>query len=50
MQVLSLGRGDPLDEGIAAHAGILAWRIPRTEKPEGLQFIKSQKSDITEAT
>ena len=43
MKVLSLGRGDSLDKGIATHAGILAWRIPWTEEPEALQLMKSQK-------
>ena len=33
MHVRSLGREDPLEEGIANHSGILAWRIPRTEEP-----------------
>ena len=34
--VLSLGREDPLEEGMATHSSILAWRIPRTEEPSGL--------------
>ena len=37
MQVPSLGWGDPLEEGMAAHASVLAWRIPWTEEPGGLQ-------------
>ena len=36
MQVQSLGQEDPLEEGIEVHSSILAWRIPRTEEPEGL--------------
>ena len=36
-QVLSLGGEDPLEKGMAAHSGILAWRIPWTEEPGGLQ-------------
>ena len=32
-QVLSLGREDPLEEGMATHSSILAWRIPWTEEP-----------------
>ena len=36
-QVRSLGQEDPLEKGITIHLGILAWRIPRTEKPGGLQ-------------
>ena len=37
MQVLSLGQKDPLEEEVATHSGILAWRIPWTEEPGGLQ-------------
>ena len=37
MQVLSLGQKDPLEEEVATHSGILAWRIPWTEEPDGLQ-------------
>ena len=33
MQVLSLGQKDPLEEGMAIHSSILAWRIPWTEEP-----------------
>ena len=33
----SLGRADPLEEGMATHSSILAWRIPWTEEPGGLQ-------------
>ena len=36
-----LGREDPLVEGMAAHSSILAWRIPRTEEPRGLQSVSS---------
>ena len=36
-QVQSLGQEDPLVEEMANYLGILAWRIPRTEKPGGLQ-------------
>ena len=35
--VQSLGWEDPLEKGTATHSGILAWRIPWTEKPGGLQ-------------
>ena len=35
---------DPLEEGMAIHSSVLAWRIPRTEEPVGLQSIGSQKS------
>ena len=33
MRVQSLGREDPLEEGMATHSSILAWRIPWTEEP-----------------
>ena len=47
--VQSLGQEGPLEEGMAIHSNILAWRIPWTEKPGELQFIVSQKeSDMTE--
>ena len=35
-QVPSLGREDPLEEGMATHSSILAWRIPWTEEPSQL--------------
>ena len=35
----SLGREDPLEEGMATHSSILAWRIPQTEEPGGLQSV-----------
>ena len=38
----SLGWEDPLEEGMATHFTILAWRIPQTEEPGGLQSIQSQ--------
>ena len=40
--VQSLGREDPLEKEMATHSSILAWRIPRTEEPGGLQSIGSQ--------
>ena len=42
-QVQSLGQEDPLEEGMATHCSILAWRIPWREEPGGLQSIGSQK-------
>ena len=39
----SLGWEDPLEEGMATHSSILAWRIPWTEEPGGLQSIGSQR-------
>ena len=43
-QVQSLGREDPLEEEMATHSSILAWRIPWTEEPGGLQSIGIIKS------
>ena len=43
MWVWSLGYEDALEEGMATHSSILAWRIPQTEEPGGLQPIWSQK-------
>ena len=42
MQVSSLGWEDPLEEGMATHSSILAWRIPWTEEPGGLQSLGLQ--------
>ena len=41
--VPSLGGEDPLEKGIATHSSILAWRIPWTEEPGGLQSVGSQR-------
>ena len=41
--VRSLGREDPLEEGMAAHSSILAWRIPGTEEPGGPQSTGSHR-------
>ena len=38
-RVLSLGQEDPLEEGMATHSSILAWRIPWTEEPGGSQRV-----------
>ena len=43
MQVQSLGQEDPLEEEMATHSNILAWRMPWTEEPGGLQFMGSQR-------
>ena len=40
--VLSLGGEDPLEEEMATHSSILAWKVPRTEEPNGLQSTRSQ--------
>ena len=50
MQVQFLGWEDPLEVGMAAHSKILAWRIPWTEEPGGLQSISHKESDKTEST
>ena len=42
-----LGQEDPLEKGMVTHYSILAWRIPRTEEPGGLQSMESQESDTT---
>ena len=43
MWVETLGQIDPLEEGIATRCSILAWRIPWTEEPVGLQSIGLQR-------
>ena len=40
---LLLGQEDPLEEGMATHSSILAWRIPWTEEPGGLESVGSQR-------
>ena len=44
------GSGRPLEEGMATHSSVLAWRSPGTEEPGGLQSIGVQRLDRTEAT
>ena len=39
----SLGQEDSLEKGMATHSSILAWRVPRTEEPGGLQSMGSQR-------
>ena len=50
--VRSLGQEDPLEEGMATHSSILAWRIPWTEEPEGLQSMGLQRGrhDLSDLT
>ena len=43
MQVQSLGREDSLEKEMATHSSILAWEIPWTEEPGGLQSMGSQR-------
>ena len=42
-QVQSLDQEDSLEKGMATHSSILAWRIPQTEEPGGLQSMGLQK-------
>ena len=42
-RVLSLGQEDPLGKKMAAHSSILAWEIPWTGEPGGLQCMRSQR-------
>ena len=42
-RVRSLGQEDPLEKEMATHSSILAWRIPWTEQPHGLQSMGSQR-------
>ena len=50
VQVQSLGQEDPLEKEMATHSSILAWRIPWTEDPAGLQFMGSQRAGHDLAT
>jgi len=43
-KIRSLGEEDPLEEGVATHSSILAWTIPWTEKPGGLQSMGTQRT------
>ena len=47
-QLQSLGQKDPLKKGVATHSSILAWRIPWTEEPGGLQSMGHKESDTRE--
>ena len=49
-RIQSLGGEDPLEEGMAMHSSILAWRIPWTEEPGSLQSWGRKELDTTEAT
>ena len=48
MQIRFLGWEDALEEGMATHFSILAWRMLWTEEPGGLQSIGQQESDTTQ--
>ena len=43
MRVQSLGQADPLEEEMVTYSSILAWEIPWTEEPDGLQPMGSQR-------
>ena len=47
-QVWSLGWEDPLEDGMATHSSILAWRIPWTEETGGLQSMSCKELVTTE--
>ena len=51
MWAQSLGQEDPLEEGVATHSSILAWRTPWTKESGGLHTVHGvAESDMTEAT
>ena len=47
-QVLSLAWEDPMEEGMATHSSILAWRIPQTKEPGELPSMGRKELDTTE--
>ena len=47
MQVQSLGQEDPPEKGMATHSSVLAWRVPWTEGPGGLQS-QTQLNDLAQ--
>ena len=47
-QVQSLGRDDPLEEEMATHSRVLAWRVPRTEEPGQLWSLGCTESGMSE--
>ena len=49
-RVPSLSQEDPLEEGMATHSSILAWRIAWTEEPSSLQSMGLQRVEHTEVT
>ena len=48
IQVLSLGWEDPLEKGMATHSSTLAWRIPWTEEPGGLQGVTKSQTRLSD--
>ena len=47
-RVQSLGQEDPLEKDMATHSSTLAWKVPRTEEPGGLQSGGRKESDTTD--
>ena len=47
-QVQSLGQEEPMENGMATHSSIFAWRIPWTEEPVGYSSWGHKESDMTE--
>ena len=47
-RVRPVGQEDPLEECMATHSSILAWKIPWAEEPGGLQSMGCKESDMTE--
>jgi len=47
IQVQTVGWEDPMEKGMATSSSILAWKIPQTEEPSGLQSMGSQESETT---
>ena len=47
--VQSLDQEDPLEKGMVTYSSILAWRIPQTEEPGGLQPMRSQRVGLSDA-
>ena len=39
-----MGHEDAMEKGMITHSSILAWRVPGTEEPGGLQFMESQRA------
>ena len=49
-RVRSPDQEEPLEDGVATHSSILAWRIPWTEEPGGLDYSVAKRWDTTEMT
>ena len=49
-RVPSLGREDPSERGMATHTSILAWEIPQTKEPGGLESMGTQKNQTLLST